>query len=344
MPDNDDRKHKHHDPGGWESSSHGGGHVWPKGTSVPAADASVAGPSSPPGPPTPPPIIPRPEGPPRKGPRSRDMDPTAVNTAMYDARFGHVTDRSRMESIAKLGLDPAFGGRDGAGDAFLAADPENKSRIKTARKFNRDSKDHVHVSKGQETIDAYSDTLRAGNKDPVALTVYLDASRTRGPGADLQQDDRHPHDTTHPITNEKIPQSYKTKVRIPPANIMTEGMVLGDKNTLRPPGAIGADYAPAPMVEAIRSYMGPDYRSNTKMVEGMRRAQYFEAYGGDISSEYDTSPSPSPRETVPGAGPMRLASSLPGTSQSTSHAPPSSSRSMDPHAPPSTTKKRGKSF
>ena len=179
-----------------------------------------------------------------------------VLSAIETVKFNKVTRRATVPSILELGLLARFGGKGGAGDALARSDPTSKD---TAEFFNTTSQDYVHIGKGQDSERFYTGVFKRGAKttDDLPHTVVMHLPEEVR--ATLEPD---PHDTQG--------GRYRT-----PADISRQHILPRDL-WIRPPGDIGADYAPFPAIDAIRGAL-PDKsqsRSFTQVTEDIREAQH----------------------------------------------------------------------
>lgn len=379
MQDIEGKKRKRDDEAHQESHDRGGASTSSEPSSAPlnAGSRSQAERLSPPR------EIPRRDGPPRKGPPSSTMDPQALQEALWNAEYHHVTPGVNLESIETTGLQTSFSGAGGMADAALAANPNDPLTQERAKYFNELSKGSVYLSKGDEANNFYQQTLQQAGADPIALTAYLPKS------AKLLMDDRHREKgfIKNPYDEEQrdVPAAYRSLDDIPPSHISRSEMELSRDPTLhtstqedhrevtywehrlRPPLTQGADNVPDEYLNAIRTHLPSDYQSNTKLREGLRRTVWMDKaevpdYGSDVSSMYDTTPSSGPSREVslepsPGSSteepPRKLArteaadpsSSVRETHTAPSDMSPSRSRAPSPsHGPPSMEMKRGPKY
>lgn len=174
-----------------------------------------------------------------------------VLTSMAKNVYSHVT---RETNVAKIvgsqgaGLDPGFGGKGGASEAFKAIDAS------TAQTFSEHSRNFIHLgldSEGRENrpSEFYSDFYARQGIESRVLHVTMPTGASVIPDPDDTQGGR-----------------YKTSSAISQQHIVHIPL----STAFRAPGTIGADYAPEPFVRQATQEIGG--RSVMQRTEDIRRA------------------------------------------------------------------------
>lgn len=265
--------------------------------------------------------------------RRQNPDTKLVKSAVFTAEFDHVTPVENVQSILTEGLLTSRAGQEG-GLLDVASKPGYGGTLRMnhdPQALRETARGHSYLSKGSVAPQDVMDSLAAGGRTPAMLTAYVPAERFISPTADVVPDpDRTEEKMTHPYTGVAIDTMYRISRDIPPENIMDTGNALSCRESIRPPGQIGADFAPRPAIEAVRSYMSEEFpdRSHSQITEDIRRAQHGGTiYSGSPSSESGSQLSededrraPRPRHHYPPAdGTQRYSPSQPhaGPSRST---------------------------
>jgi hypothetical protein len=221
---------------------------------------------------------------------TRPPSTAQVNQAIQDATFHHVTAEQAAPSILRQGLLASHGGRGGAGEAYGQARQGNPRAQQRAQYYQVTSRNQVHISKGEAKVPFYEQVHRDNGTTPTTLSVYLPKERTNAnpDQGGVRPDPVDGEEFTAP-NGQTVPAAYQTNSDIPAGNIMPRHLEPTDPNTgmIRPPGTIGADYAPPAAINAVRTHLPGQStgRTDGQVTEDIRQA----LHGGRINYPADAS-------------------------------------------------------